>query len=69
MSSTKKLTVYRRPQFDGARRSIPKVRQLIREIRERMDREQIILDRLVQDADVRRELLRKMVQPEPYLVD
>ena len=33
-----------------------------------MDREQIILDRLVQDADVRRELLRKIVQPQPYLV-
>jgi hypothetical protein len=57
MPSTKKLTVYRRSQFTGARRSKPPVRQLNRAIRKRVEDEHRLLQALVRDADVRRVLL------------
>lgn len=68
MPSTKKLTVYRKVQFDGPRRRKPQVRALNRAIRDRIANEKELLERLVRDADIRRALASPFGKPEPFLV-
>jgi hypothetical protein len=63
MPSSKKLNVYRKAQFKGARRAKPRVRTLNRAIRERVLDEFDLVQRLVADADIRRALLRGMERP------
>ena len=60
MPSTKKLTTYRKTQFSGPRRAQPRVRDLNRSIRERVNVEHDLVQRLVRDADVRAAVLRGM---------
>jgi hypothetical protein len=58
--SDKKLSVYRKSQFRGPRRSKPRVRDLNRSIRDRVSAEHDLVQRLVRDADVRAAVLRGM---------
>lgn len=60
MPSTKKLKVYRKDQFTGPRRKKPPVRVLNRAIRERVEGERELVQRLVADADIRRAIHRGM---------
>jgi hypothetical protein len=67
--STKKLTTYRKSQFAGPRRGKPPVRDLNRSIRERVDEEHDLVQRLIRDADVRQAVIRGMGGPtEPFAV-
>ena len=69
MPSTKKLTTYRKTQFTGPRRAQPRVRDLNRSIRERVNLEHDLVQRLVRDADVRAAVLRGMKRRiEPFTV-
>lgn len=69
MPSSKKLTTYRRGQFSGPRRQKPPVRDLNQSIKERISNEQGLLQKLVQDADLRRAVLRGMgSNVEPFSV-
>lgn len=60
MPSDKKLTTFRKSQFGGPRRKKPKVRELNRQVRERISIEHDLVQRLVGDADVRAAVLRGM---------
>lgn len=57
MPSTKKLTTYRKSQFNAPRRKKPLVRALNREIKERVKCEHDLVQALVRDADTRRAVL------------
>jgi hypothetical protein len=67
--STKKLTAYRKSQFAGPRRGKPPVRDLNRSIRERVDEEHDLVQRLIRDSDVRQAIIRGMGGSiEPFAV-
>lgn len=68
MTSTKKLKGYRRDQLRGTRRKKPSVRQLNRQVRERIVNERELFESLLADAEVRRELMYAGQRPEHFAV-
>lgn len=68
MTSTKKVRYYDSASFSGPRRQKPKVRELNRAVRERIEREHGLAQRIVGDMDLRRAVAEARGIYEPHLV-
>lgn len=68
MPSTKKLIYYKSEMFDGARRKKPPVRKHNAAVKQRVEAEQDLIHRLMQDTDVRRAILGPSAASEPFVV-
>lgn len=68
MPSTKKLTLYRKSQFAGPRRAQPKVRALNTAVSERILNEHDLLQRLMNDVEMRRLVAEAKGINSPFIV-